>query len=239
MTMLCVGCITVPMPSVKPAQLYHHLLAHSDVFGMQTLELRSAGKRENPSASTTTGDICLHIDVCPRSLGPTTSPQLSKLLEDAQESYAIHVIAVCDEHKPHCLNLIFYLLLVNINNKFPRLTCDSSLYTVNSSFSASKYGATRLGQSPDESLHNPESELHLSMRKRRIKLGLDPQLRSTASQLVLDGNLLCEHVQSLQGHFEGIVKNALHHMRRDELWKRMLYGRYRSEGTKPTVTQVC
>ena len=226
------GNITVPLTTVKPAQLYHHILAHSDVFGMQSLELRPAGKGSSDSLSQ---DICLHIDVCPEKLGPTTSPQLSKLLRDAQESYSIHVLVMHEEDNPHCLNLVFYLLLVNIHDKFPRLTLDTSSHTSSST--------TQSGNplhSPEDLTHHSESELHMSVRKRRLKLGLDPLLRptSSASQLVLDDALMREHVRSLQGHFEGVVKNAIHHMRRDELWKRVLYGRYRSEHTKPAMMQV-
>ena len=227
----------VPLTSVKPAQLYHHLLAHSDVFGMQSLELRQTGKHSSSSSDTLGRDICLHIDVSPQSLGPTTSPQLSKLLRDAQESYSIHVLAMREEDNPHCLNLVFYLLLVNIHDKFPRLTRDVSSHA---STQSSTPSPSKPPHSPEDLAHHSESELHVSVRKRRLKLGLDPLLRpaSSASQLVLDDALMREHVRSLQGHFEGIVKNAIHHMRRDELWKRMLYGRYRSEHSKPATMQV-
>ena len=231
----------MPLSNVKPAQLYHHILAHSDVFGMQTLELRPT-RTQTPSSGTTMSDICLHINVCPESLGPTTSLQLSKLLQDAQECYAIHVIAVCEEKNQHCLNLVFYLLLVNINDRFPRRTRDASSHG-SSLHPDSQYVPTRAGPSPEDPVHELDSELHLSVKKHRLKLGLDPLLRpssssSSASRLVQDDSLVREHMQSLQGHFEGIVKNALHHMRRDELWKRMLYGRHRTEPTKPSVVQV-
>lgn len=228
----------VPLSGVKPAQLYHHILAHSDVFGMQTLELRPSRSHGTASSDTATmSDICLHINVSPESLGPTTSLQLSKLLQDCQECYAIHVIAVCEEKNPHCLNLIFYLLLVNINDKFPRRTHESSLHSLHPD---SQYTAARAGPSPEDPGHESDSELHLSVRKHRLKLGLDPLLRSSSSaaRLVQDEGLIQEHMHSLQSHFESMVKNALHHMRRDELWKRMLYGRHRTEPTKPSVMQV-
>ncbi len=32
-------------------------------------------------------------------------------------------------------------------------------------------------------------------------------------------------MRSLKVHLEGVVKSAQHHLRRDELWKRMVYGR--------------
>lgn len=222
-----VGHITVPLSGVKPAQLYHHILAHSDVFGMQTVELQSTSSP--PDAK---GNICLHINVCPQSLGPTTSPQLSKLLEDAQEHYHIHIIALCEDKSLHSLELVFYLLLVDKYDKFPRPTCESA------QLPSSQYGtySSKLAVSPEELTQSTESELHLSVRKHRLKLGLEPVHRSsTASQLVLDGNLIQEHVRSLEEHFEGVVKNAVHHMRRDELWKRMLYGRCRTESKQPIV----
>jgi hypothetical protein len=223
------GHIVVPLPGVKPAQLYHHILAHSDVFGLQTLELRPPGR-----ATPSSGDICLHIDVSPASLGPTTSPQLSKLLQDAQESYSIHVVAMCEDSNPHCLNLAFYLLLVNNREKFPRRALDSSPVATDTTTNSQ---CTILPSPEEPAAHASDSELHVSVRKRRIKLGLDAHLRSKASRLVVDGGLIREHMRSLQGHFEGIVKSALHHMRRDELWKRMLYGRYRPDPTRPAMMQ--
>lgn len=215
----------------EPAVLYHHLLAHSDVFGMQTMDLRSAAS----TGSSAPEDVCLLINVSPQHLGPTTTPQLSRLLQDGQESYRIQIIALCDlSDSAHCLRLVFYLLLVNKYDKFPRLTCDSPrLSSFQSRFSA------KSSLSPDDTTVI-ESELHLSVQKHRMKLGLDPLLKpSTASQLVLDSRLIHEHIQGLQVHFEGVVKEAIHHMRRDELWKRMLYGRHRSEPRPSVVRVVC
>lgn len=230
LTLLQTGHIMVPVQSVKPPVLYHHILAHSDVFGMQTMELRSAGG----VGSSATEDVCLLINVSPQHLGPTTSPQLSKLLQDGQENYMIQIIALRDlSDSAHCLCLIFYLLLVNKYDKFPRLTCDSP--QKDRSVFQSRF-PTKSSLSPDDTTVI-ESELHLSVKKHRMKLGLDPLLKpSTASQLVLDSRLIHEHIQGLQVHFEAIVKNAVHHMRRDELWKRMLYGRHRSE-PRPTMVR--
>jgi len=198
---------------------------------MQTKELCSAANM----GSSATEDVCLLINVSPQHLGPTTSPQLSRLLQDGQENYMIQIIALCDlSNSMHCLHLVFYLLLVNKYDKFPRLTCDSPRQ---SAF----HGRfpTKSSLSPDDTTVI-ESELHLSVQKHRMKLGLDPLLKpSTASQLVLDGRLIHEHIQGLQVHFESIVKNAVHHMRRDELWKRMLYGRHRSEPRPSVVRMVC
>ena len=227
----------VPLPSIQPAQLYHHILAHSDVFGMQTLELRSARRR--PESSIT--DICLHIDVSPQSLGPTTSPQLSKLLQDSHDSYSIHVVAMSGDTTPHRLKLVFYLLLVNHRNQFPRLTHDPS--SPGNQVSTPAAVQHEVPANTEDPTHgslstSSETELHLTVRKRRLQLGLDPNQRPAASLLVTDEGLVKEHMRSLQGHFEGIVKNAMHHMRRDELWKRMLYGGHRTDPAKPATMQV-
>jgi hypothetical protein len=47
---------------------------------------------------------------------------------------------------------------------------------------------------------------------------------SVASQLVLDKSKVRGQMQAVCTHLETVVQNALHHMRKDELWKRMLYG---------------
>ena len=227
----------VQLPSVSPPQLYHHILAHSDVFGMHTLELRSSGKRADSSVS----DICLHIDVSPQSLGPTTSPQLSKLLRDSQENYAIHIVATSDDTSPYRLQLTFFLLLVNLREQFPRLTRESSAISPSSHTMAESQRSSVMPSSPEDPIpgSSSETELYLSMKKQRIKLGLDPNVHSEVTQqLVSDEGLVREHMRGLQRHFERIMTNALHHMRRDELWKRMLYGGHRTDPAKPPTMQV-
>ena len=43
-------------------------------------------------------------------------------------------------------------------------------------------------------------------------------------------------MKGLQIHLENLVSRAQCHMRRDELWKRMLYGRPKSEGKPSSVS---
>ena len=45
-------------------------------------------------------------------------------------------------------------------------------------------------------------------------------------------------MQGLQIHLENLVNRAQCHMRRDELWKRMLYGRPKSEGRPSSVSMA-
>ena len=223
--------ITIAVPAVNPAVLYHHILAHSDVFGMQTKALSSVSS----SGSSASEDVCLVLNVSPEHLGPTTSPELSNLLRDGHESYKIQVIALCDlSDSTHALKLDFYLLLVHKFDKFPRLTCSTPPQDT-----PRMRIPLKISHSPEEATVI-ESELHLSVRKHRMKLGLDPLLKPTsASQLVLDDQLIGQHMARLRVHFEGVVKEAIHHMRRDELWKRMLYGRYRTQTeSKMNVVRV-
>jgi len=76
--------ICVPV-TVDPSDLYRYIVAHCGVFGMETFELCPGASRSHSSHE----EICLLIDVSPHSLGPTTTPQLSRLLQDFQESYSI------------------------------------------------------------------------------------------------------------------------------------------------------
>ena len=71
--------IATPTASVNPQILYQYLLVHCSGFGGHTLELRVGGTAEQSPL-----DVGLLIDVCAESLGPTTSPQLSKLINETQ-----------------------------------------------------------------------------------------------------------------------------------------------------------
>ena len=66
--------------SVAPRQLYLHLVSHCKEFGTTTLEL--ALQPASGVTSDTEPDIGLLINVCKDSLGPTTSPQLSLLMQE-------------------------------------------------------------------------------------------------------------------------------------------------------------
>ena len=132
-------------------------------------------------------DICLLIDVSPRSLGPTTTPELSRLLENFEESYFIRqalpllstvplltqsdwffrvlMMYKPEDHSRH-LNLSFFLLLVNKFDSFPRLTCDSSqLGTTHHPFPHT------IPLDPPQQGRD-ESDLNFNVRKHRRKLGL-------------------------------------------------------------------
>lgn len=73
--------IATPTVSINPQILYQYLLVHCSVFGGHTLELKIGGTTELSPL-----DVGLLIDVCAESLGPTTSPQLSKLINETQVS---------------------------------------------------------------------------------------------------------------------------------------------------------
>ena len=74
------GKVTIPSP-MKPVGLYRHLLAHSNIFGTQTIELTVGGAATSDLRPETIG---LLINVSPQFLGPTTTPELSKIIEETQ-----------------------------------------------------------------------------------------------------------------------------------------------------------
>ncbi len=53
---------------------------------------------------------------------------------------------------------------------------------------------------------------------------------SHASQLTLDSQLISEHMVGVKVHLEEACQGALSHMRRDSLWKRLVYGQAPEEG---------
>ena len=72
--------MTIPSP-MNPVNLYLHLLAHSNVFGTQTIELQVGGAATSDLRPENVG---LLINVSPQHLGPTTTPELSKIIEETQ-----------------------------------------------------------------------------------------------------------------------------------------------------------
>ena len=70
--------------SVPPHHLYLHLISHCKEFGTTTLELELQPASSGTSDSTP--EIGLLINVCKDSLGPTTSPQLSQIMQENKVS---------------------------------------------------------------------------------------------------------------------------------------------------------
>ncbi len=145
-----------------------------------------------------------------------------------QESYAIKVLCLSTCLHPtsdsvQYLQLVFYLLLVNTRDFFPCLT--STTETTTSTPPAEPQGGSQ------------DSDLKLKVREHRRKMGYG--LMSTpASQVILEKSKVEGQMDAVRTHLETIVQNALHHMRKDELWKRMLYGvPHTNEGR--TVRSAC
>lgn len=225
--------------SVAPNHLYLHLISHCKEFGTTTLELQlqpaSAATSDPPS------DIGLLINVSKDSLGPTTSPQLSQLMQENkvsaatdtdtqlpptffpfQASYSIRVVAIFSplEHSSdqvQYLQLVFYLLLVNQEELFPCLTSPSQDH------SASCH--TLPPTSPHQEAEEEESALRLKVQEHRRKMGygIHPTV-SSASLQVLHKDKVKNHISAVRTHLETVINTALHHMKKDELWKRLLYG---------------
>ena len=77
------------------------------------------------------------------------------------------------------------------------------------------------------------SELNMKVREHRRKMGL---LSTPPPASHLDAEFMQEHMTGVKGHLEEACQEALSHMRRDSLWKRMVYGQVVGEGNR--VAQV-
>jgi hypothetical protein len=138
------------------------------------------------------------------------------------------------------LKLVFYLLMVHKEDNFPRLTCNSpqlraSCHThpitsgTGIGGGGGGLGGIRSATPSDNEGETAESELNAKVRAHRRKLGFGSLSGgSPASRVVLDKTVIDEQIRGVQTHLETTIRNALYHIRRDELWKRMLYGKERS-----------
>lgn len=118
------------------------------------------------------------------------------------------------------LELIFYLLVVNSEEKFPRLINDSP------ELSASCHA---LPPTVPEGLAE-ESDLNLKVREHRRRMGYGLMATPTASRYMSSQSVESQ-LHAVRTHLETVIRKALHHMRKDELWKRLLYGAtFSSEG---------
>ena len=119
------------------------------------------------------------------------------------------------------LRLEFYLLLVNTRDYFPCLLSPHVSSATSHTFPLA---------GPQE-----ESDLNLKVREHLRKMGFGLSTLSVASQ-VLDEVKVQDQLRAVCTHLEAVVQEALHHMRKNELWKRMLYGVPHSNDGK-TVSQ--
>ena len=55
---------------------------------------------------------------------------------------------------------------------------------------------------------------------------------------MLNTAMIEEQLQGLRDHLRGIVKAAQSHMRRDELWKRMVYGPPKTDAKPSSVSDL-
>ena len=129
------------------------------------------------------------------------------------------------------LELVFYLLLVNKEDIFPRLTCSgphlrASCHPLPPNTPQSEPGAE-------------ESDLHLKVMEHRRKMGFGSLATpSAASQIVLDRERVDQQMHGVQTHLEAMIQKALHNMRKDELWKRMVYGIHEGRSVSPSTRTI-
>lgn len=112
------------------------------------------------------------------------------------------------DNAEYLVDLQFYLLLVNKEDYFPRLTSSSP------GLLASRH--------PDP-VDSDESDLNLKVREHRRKMGFGP-LAATSVASLLDHDKVEQQLQGVRAYLESIINDTQHHMRKNDLWKRMLYG---------------
>ena len=162
-------------------EIYKHIITHCTDYDLQTLELCH---RKDKSSSFVT-DIGLMINLSPSMVGPTTTPEISRILADIQDFYFALVVIVPVTLEAYNLQLHVYVILVNKTDVFPRLTVNLSPPKVRS-------------RANDDS-SEVQSQLHSSVCTHRRKLGYGSlSSPSAASQLVINSLIIREHVSALQ-----------------------------------------
>ena len=134
------------------------------------------------------------------------------------------------------LKLVFYLLMVHKENNFSHLTCNSpqlraSCHThpVTGTSVGGLGGIRSRSTTPSTSDNEGEEAESAKVCAHRRKSAFGSLSRgSAASRVVLDKTLIDEQIRGVQTHLETTVRNAAYYVRRDELWKRLLYGKERN-----------
>ena len=188
---------------VNPEVLYKYVVTHGTEFNVQTLELEHnpPGSSESASISSALTKVSLFMDLSPATVGLTTTPELSQILQVTCEDYHIIILVLLDDTvlSTSSLSLRLYLLLVNKTECFPRLTIDAP--AVSPSKGSSTHSATSaMFMDPAEvQSGGHESLLHHSVRNTRRKMGYGSlNSPSSGSQVVINPNVISEQMTGLQ-----------------------------------------
>lgn len=83
-----------------------------------------------------------------------------------------------------------------------------------------------------------ESDLNVKVREHRRRMGYGLMATPPASRQILNKENVESYLHGVRTHLETVIRKALHHMRKDELWKRLLYGAsFSSEGKTVSVNK--
>ena len=176
--------------------LYKHILTRCSEYDIQTLELVQSS-RDGSGLSPTLWDISLMIDLAPSIIGPMTTPELSRILHDTRELYHVIILALPivpaeDDHTHQFFSFTIYMLLVNKNEVFPRLT-------VNTPFLSRHLGMSRSDEGRLESETMSQSQLHVSVRNHRRKLGYGSlNSPSSVSEVVINPSVMAEEMDGVK-----------------------------------------
>ena len=162
-------------------EIYKHIVTHCTDYDLKTFELHHGKYKSSSDVS----DVGLMINLCPSTIGPTTTPEISRILTDTQDFYDSLVVIVPILLESRNLQLQIYMTLVNRTDKFPRLTVNLSPHQL------------QLVENDDSM--EMQSQLHCSVRTHRRKLGYGSlSSPSAASQLVINSLVIRDHVSALQ-----------------------------------------
>ena len=176
--------------------LYKHIITRCSEYDIQTLELVQSS-RDGSGLSPTLWDISLMIDLAPSIIGPMTTPELSRISHDTRELYHVIILAIPivpkeDDHIHQYFSFTIYMLLVNKNEVFPRLT-------VNTPFLSRHLGMSRSDEGRLESETMSQSQLHVSVRNHRRKLGYGSlNSPSSVSEVVINPSVMAEEMDGVK-----------------------------------------
>ena len=189
---------------VNPELLYKYVITHGTEFNVQTLELEHnpPESAESVSGSSDLAKVCMFMDLSLETVGLTTTPELSQLLQVTCEDYHIIVLVLLDNGVPSTtfsLSLQLFLLLVNKTERFPRLTIDAPAVSHSKGAGTRSIASFMFTDSEEVQGGSRESLLHHSVRSSRRKLGYGSlNSPSSGSQVVINPNLISEQMAGLQ-----------------------------------------
>lgn len=166
--------------------LFKHLISHCDDYEIETFELIQSDDVSRGGFVTTLYDVSLIIKMS--SLGNIISPELSRIQQDTCDQYNVIILAIpkpqTSDHTQPRITLTIYLILVNKFETYPRLT-------VHSPDTVSSHVNRSIEDDDDR-----QSQLNLSVRNHRRKLGYGSLNTPSSSEVVINNFIIHEELKA-------------------------------------------